>query len=192
MIAQNWQDLTAERARTSGIRSNTMTAMMQYSTGVGARGGALMNGLKGKLLRDWTIMTNLTVASGAPETPSVANRALGGTGIVGPLRAFYTGAPVFLSDGVLNPLAFTSPVGFWGNAGRNIITGPSMFTMSASFSRTIRLGERKSADLRVDAQNPLNHVTFNSYNTSVGSTQFGLLQSPGRMRTLTANLRFRF
>jgi trimeric autotransporter adhesin len=194
MVAQNWQDLEAERARTSGIRSNTFNMMMQYSTGVGARGGALTNGLKGKLLRDWTVMTNFTVASGAPETPSVTSSALGRTGIVGPLRALYTGAPVFSSDGVLNPLAFISPTpyGIYGNAGRNIITGPSTFTMSSSFSRTIRIGERRSADIRIDAQNPLNHVTFGSYNTSVGSTQFGLLQSPGRMRSLTANLRFRF
>lgn len=192
-VAQDWQNLEAERARTSGIRADTLNVMMQYSTGVGGRGAAtLMNGVKGKLLRDWTIQTNFSVASGAPETPSVANRALGGTGIVGPLRAFYTGAPVFLSDGVLNPAAFISPVGVYGNAGRNIITGPSMFSLNASFSRTIRLGERRSADFRIDAQNALNHVTFGSYNTSVGSTQFGLLQAPGRMRAVTANLRFRF
>jgi len=166
---------------------------MQYSTGVGARGGALTNGFKGKLLRDWTIMTNLTVASGVPETPTVTSSALGRTGIVGPLRGLYTGAPVFI-DGSLNPAAFISPTpfGIYGNAGRNIITGPSTFSMNASFSRTIRLGERRSADLRIDSQNPLNHVTFGAYNTSVGSTQFGLLQSPGRMRSLTANLRFRF
>jgi trimeric autotransporter adhesin len=99
---------------------------------------------------------------------------------------------VFLSDGVLNPAAFISPIGQWGNAGRNIITGPSMFSLNGSFSRTIRLGERRSADFRIEAQNALNHVTFGSYNTSIGSTQYGLLQSPGRMRSITANLRFRF
>jgi hypothetical protein len=192
LIAQNWQNLDAERARSSGIREHTMNAMMQYSTGVGARGGALMKGLKGKLLRDWTITSNFTVASGAPLTPSVASRALGGTGIIGPLRANYTGLPVYNPDGSLNPLAFTVPTGTYGNAGRNIITGPMIFSMNASAGRIIRVGERKNLDLRVDSTNPLNHVVFTSWNTVVGSTQFGLPSAVNPMRSLTATLRFRF
>jgi hypothetical protein len=96
-------------------------------------------------------MTNMTVASGAPLTPTVISKALGGTGITGPLRAFYTGQPVFIDDGVLNPAAFiTPPAGMYGNAGRNIITGPNLFSMNASISRTIRLGERRNMDLRID------------------------------------------
>jgi hypothetical protein len=193
MVAQNWLDVDAERARSSGIRSNTLNVMMQYSTGMGARGGALMKGLKGKLLRDWTVTNTFTVASGSPETPTLANRALGGTGITGPLRAEYTGQPVYLPDGTLNPNAFaTPPLGFYGNAGRNIITGPMMFSMRSSAGRVIRLGERRSADLRIDAINPINHVTFTNWNTTVGSTQFGLPSSASAMRSLTATLRFRF
>ena len=57
VVAQNWQDLESERARTSGIRTHTLSAMMQFSTGMGRRGGALTNGSKGRLLRDWTLMT---------------------------------------------------------------------------------------------------------------------------------------
>ena len=33
---------------------------------------------------------------------------------------------------------------------------------------------------------------YRSYNTQVGSVQFGALQSPNQMRAITANLRFRF
>jgi hypothetical protein len=192
LIAQNWQDLDAERARSSGIRANTLNAMWQYSTGMGARGGALLKGFRGKLLRDWTVTNNITVASGAPLTPTVASRALGGTGIIGPLRANYTGLPVFNPDGSLNPAAFTVPVGTYGNAGRNIITGPMIFSLNASAGRIIRVGERRSVDLRIDSTNPLNHVVFTSWNTVVGSTQFGLPSAVNPMRSLTATLRFRF
>jgi hypothetical protein len=193
VVAQNWLDLNAERARTAGIRTHTLNASMQYSTGMGARGGALTRGLKGSIFRGWTIMTTMAVASGAPLTPTVLNRALGGTGITGPLRAYYTGAPVFLDDGVLSPAAFIAPApGTYGNAGRNIITGPNMFSLNASANRTIRLGERRNMDLRVDARNVLNHAYFNSWNTTVGSTQYGLLQSPGAMRSLTVTMRLRF
>jgi len=192
-VAQNWLDLDAERARSSGIRSNTLNASMQYSTGVGARGGALMKGLKGKILRDWTISNTFSLSSGAPETPSVISRALGGTGIVGPLRAVYTGQPVYLPDGTLNPAAFAAPAnGAYGNAGRNIITGPLTFTMNSSAGRIIRVGERRSVDLRVDTRNPLNHVSYTAWNTTVGSTQFGLPSGVSAMRSMQISLRFRF
>src|SRR5581483_8585692 len=39
--AQNWLNLSAERGRTAGIRNQTAGFNLQYSTGVGARGGAL-------------------------------------------------------------------------------------------------------------------------------------------------------
>ena len=193
LIAQNWLDLDAERARSAGIREHTMNAMMQYSTGMGARGGALMKGIKGKLLRDWTITSTFTVASGAPLTPTLQSRALGGTGIIGPLRANYTGLPIFNPDGTLNPLAFAQPPsGTYGNAGRNVITGPMIFSMNGSAGRIFRVGERKSFDLRIDSTNPINHVVFTSWNTVVGSTQYGLPSAANAMRTLQATLRFRF
>jgi hypothetical protein len=37
-----------------------------------------------------------------------------------------------------------------------------------------------------------NHVSFGSWNTTVGSAQFGALQTPNAMRDLQATLRFRF
>jgi len=192
LTAQNWLDIDAERARTAGIREHTFSLQVQYSTGMGARGGSLMKGFKGAMLKDWSFTTNLSVATGSPETPSVVSRTLGGTGISGPLRAFYWGGPIFL-NGVLNPAVFTQPpTGEYGNAGRDIITGPSMFSLNASAGRTVRIGERRSADLRFEARNPLNHVSFGSWNTTVGSTQFGALQAPSAMRDLTATLRFRF
>ena len=93
----------------------------------------------------------------------------------------------------INPLAFQTAVpGTYGNAGRNIITGPMLFMMNASAGRIIRLGERRSADLRFDSNNILNHVSFNSWNTTVGSTQFGLPTGAAQMRSLRATLRFRF
>jgi hypothetical protein len=92
-----------------------------------------------------------------------------------------------------NYLAFAIPAaGQWGNAGRNTITGPTQFSLNGGLSRTFRVTERKSIDLRFDAANALNHVTFRSFNTTIGSNNLGLLSSPSNMRSLTATLRFRF
>ena len=192
-VAQNWLDLPAERGRTAGIRTHTLSMQMQYSTGMGTRGGSLVNGWKGVLLKGWTLTTTVTAASGAPATPSVAAKTLGGTGIVGALRGFYTGLPVYNQDGTLNSLAFTVPAaGNYGNAGRNIITGPALFSLNGSASRDFRLGERRGFTLSLQATNALNHPSITGWNTTVGSIQYGLPQSASAMRTVSATLRFRF
>ena len=82
-IAQNWLDLDAERSNSSFDQRHRLTASMQFSTGQGTRGGALLKGWRGALVKDWTFTTNLTVASGLPETPMVLNNrsVAGGTGV---------------------------------------------------------------------------------------------------------------
>ncbi len=191
-VAQNWLDLDAERGLAPGIRVNTLTASLVYSTGMGMHGGGLMKGPKSVLLRDWTISTNITLAGGAPLTPTVMNSALGGTSIVGPLRPDYTGQPLFL-DGLLNPAAFSlPPTGTYGNTGRGVITGPGLFSLNASAGRIIRLGERRSVDIRLDATNALNHVSIASWITTVNSPQFGLPSGAAAMRSVRAMVRFRF
>ena len=92
-----------------------------------------------------------------------------------------------------NYLAFAIPAaGQWGSAGRDTITGPMQFGLNASLGRNFRLTERKNLDLRFDATNALNHVTFRSFNTTIGSNNLGLLSNPINMRSLLVTLRFRF
>ena len=69
-----------------------------------------------------------------------------------------------------------------------------VFTLNAALGRTFRLDSRYSLDLRVDATNPLNHVTYTGWNTAwtSTSTQFGLPQAANAMRSLQTNLRLRF
>lgn len=193
VVAQNWLDLSAERARSSGIRSNTLSMQMQYSTGVGTRGGTLLKGWKGVLVKDWTVSTNITVGSGAPITALVP-LTVKGTGVTGSERPNLTGAPIYGVNGFnLNPLAFVAPAaGTWGSLGRNALTGPGQFGLNGQASRTIRIGERRSADLQFQATNLLNHVTFPTWNATVGSSQFGLPMTANGMRVLQATLRFRF
>jgi hypothetical protein len=64
--------------------------------------------------------------------------------------------------------------------------------MNASLARTFRTSDRTSLDLRVDASNILNHVTFPSWNTTVGSAQFGLPLTANAMRVFQTTARWRF
>jgi hypothetical protein len=112
--------------------------------------------------------------------------------MTGSLRPDVTGAPLYIS-GKLNPAALAEPAaGQWGNAGRNTITGPRQFALNASLTRTFRLNERVSLDMRIDSMNVLNHVTFPNWNTTVNSSQFGLPIRANPMRTLEPSVRMRF
>jgi len=158
-------------------------------------GGTLTGGWKGALLKEWTVLSNITVGSGKPLTPSYPAAAVAGTGFTGSVRPNYTGAPLYSTQPglFLNPAAFTAPTqGEWGNAGRDSITGPSQFSLNASVQRTFRVNDRFSLDLRVDANNALNHVVFTRWITQVGNDQFGLPTAPNAMRSVQTTLRMRF
>jgi hypothetical protein len=194
LIAQNWLNLRAERALSNFDQRHQLTAHIQYTTGMGIAGGTLVNGWKGALYKEWTVGSQITAASGMPLTP-IYLAAVGGTGVTGSIRPDYTGAPLYAAPPgfFLNAAAYAPPApGQWGSAGRNSITGPSQFGLNASLSRTFQMSDRLSLDLRVDATNALNHVTFPSWNTTVTSAQFGLPNPANAMRSLQTTVRVRF
>jgi hypothetical protein len=193
-MAQNWLDLEAEYGRSAFDQRHQVTAQAQYTTGAGFTGGTLVDGVRGRLFKDWTLVSQLTAGSGTPLTP-VFLTPVPGTGITGTLRPSLTGAEVGggPEGAYLNPAAYTAPLpGTWGNAGRNSVSGPAQFALNAAVSRTFRMGNRLNADWRIDATNVLNVVTYAGVNTLVGSPQFGLANRANQMRRLQSSLRVRF
>jgi hypothetical protein len=193
-IAQNWLNLNAERSLSNFDQRHQLVVQTQYTTGVGVTGGALLTGWRGTLLREWTFASQLTVGSGQPQTP-VYLAAVRGTGVTGSLRPNLTGASVDEAPAGLfvNPAAFAVPAaGQWGNAGRNTITGPSQFLLNASLGRSFPWGDRYGVDLRFDATNVLNHVTYQGWITNITSAQFGLPSRANAMRSIQTTLRLRF
>ncbi len=190
VIAQNWLDLSAERGPSRFEQRHQFTLQSQYSTGVGVRGGTLLHGWRGALVKGWTITSNLTTGTGLPLTP-VYGATVAGTGVTGPIRPDVTGLSLTAAPAgrFLNPAAYAAPsAGHWGNAGRNSIVGPSQFQLGASMARTFQ----EKLDLRFDSTNVLNHVTYQSWITSISSSQFGLPSAANGMRTVQATLRWRF
>lgn len=194
MIAQNWLDLSAERGLSTFDQRHLLNLQMQYTTGMGIHSGTLLGGWKGALFKEWTVATQVNAGSGLPLNP-VYLEAVPGTGVTGPIRPEYTGAPLYAAPVgmALNPEAFTTPIpGEWGNAGRDTIRGPAQFSLNASLGRTFRVSDRLSLDLRVDSTNALNHVNYASWATTINSTQFGLPTTANAMRSLQTTLRLRF
>jgi hypothetical protein len=193
-IAQNWLDRRAERALSNFDQRHVVVVQGQYTPGTFTRVDGFWSGWRGKLFREWTLTSALSAESGKPLTPVIV-APVRGTGISGPLRPDVTGAPLYVEQngGFLNAVAFAAPAaGDWGNSGRNSITGPAQFSLNASLTRTFRINERINMDLRVDATNVLNRVTFPDWNTTMGSSQFGLPTRANAMRSLQPSLRMRF
>jgi hypothetical protein len=192
--AQNWLNLKGERSLSNFDQRHLLNVSFTYTTGMGVKGGTLLSGWKGALYKEWTFFTLVTAGSGLPLTPTYPYN-VSGTGYQTE-RPDVTGAPIHAAPKglFLNPAAFAAPAsGQWGDAGRNSITGPSQFSLNTSVGRTFRLKGNESLDFRVDSLNTLNHVTFSSWNTTVGTTQFGLPPtSVGGMRSLLTNMTLRF
>jgi len=193
LVAQNWLDLSAERARSNFDQRHVMSFTMQYTTGMGLRGGSLLGGWRGAVIKEWTASTQVNAASGLPLTPFYPV-VVPGTGVTG-IRPNYTGASLYDAPSglFLNPAAYVAPApGQWGNAGRNTITGPEVFSLNASAQRTFRINDRFSATLRIDSVNTLNHPTFPSWGTVISSAQFGLQSGTNPMRSVQTTLRVTF
>jgi hypothetical protein len=194
VIAQNWLDLSGERGLSNIDQRHLLDAMLQYTSGMGVHGGTLLSGWRGTILKGWTFVTHITAGSGRPLTPIYGSAVVPNTGISGPIRPTYTGAPIYNAAAgmFLNPQAVMAPLpGEWGNAGRNSIIGPSTFALDASMQRSFNDGK---VDLRIDATNALNHVVFPAWVANASSPQFGTAVAPaaGAMRVLQVTLRWRF
>ena len=193
-VAQDWRDLAAERGRSSLNQRHLLNLQLQYTTGMGVGGGTLMQGWKGSLLREWTGIAQVTVASGLPETP-IYSIAVPGTGVTGTIRPDITSAPVNQAPtGLhLNPAAYVPPsLGNWGNARRNSIDGPNQLSLNGSFGRTFRFHDNWNLDFRTDFTNLLNHVAYTGWNAVINSPQFGAPSGANPMRSVQTSLRMRF
>lgn len=93
-----------------------------------------------------------------------------------------------------NPDAFVSPGQYkFGNAGRNILRGPSFSDVDFSAAKNIRAYERYQLQLRFDATNALNHTSLGIPNANIGSSSVGQITGAalsGRTLQLGARLSF--
>jgi hypothetical protein len=143
-------------------------------------------------MKDWTFLDNINLGTGLPITP-VFSQVLGTT--QEQFRASFTGLdPYAASPGYfLNSHAFTQPAsGQFGNAGMGSLRGPDQFSMSAQMQRSFRLSDRFTLSAQLNANNPLNHVTYVSYQTLITSPLFGLPTAANTMRSISTRLSLTF
>jgi hypothetical protein len=67
--------------------------------------------------------------------------------------------------------------GFYGNAGRGIITAPGLINFDVAAYKDFRFSERWKAQLRCEFFNVLNHTNFNAPSANFGAGNFGQITS---------------
>jgi trimeric autotransporter adhesin len=199
VVAQDDRNLDAEWGLSSFDRRHQLTGDVSVELPFGPNRPWLNHGgFWAALLENWRGNATFTWQSGTPLTPRVTGAVMDvATGTNGTLRANYDGEPVRVPDPSIdlffNTSAFSIPAaGTFGNASRNMIVGPGSRQLNAQLSRDLRLGGTRALTLQVNASNILNMVNYQAIDTVVNSPTFGQVLSVRPMRSLTANVRFRF
>lgn len=83
---------------------------------------------------------------------------------------------------------------FFGDSGRGLIIGPSMFVVNMGLSRSLQLGRDnlRRLDVRWEVNNIANHPNFSGLQTAVGTRNYGAISGAGGMRTMSLVLRLNF
>ncbi len=197
VVAQDYQNLAAERGLSSFDKRHNLTAMFMISSPVGDGPSSIqLDGWARRLLEEWTFNGNITLGSSTPFTAKVAGTSsdAGRSGVVGSARADATGESVTAGSGFFNTAAFSVPApGTFGNAARNTIPGPRQFSVNMSLGRSFSLpGERRNVEFRAEAQNVFNNVNYTGLSTTVNSSEYGRATSAGSMRSVSLSMRLRF
>jgi hypothetical protein len=139
----------------------------------------------------WRLSVIYQAQSGFPFTVSVFGDTANAGTLLGenPIRANYTGAPVFgpgtrTADRWFNTAAFTTPAAFtFGDVGRNTVYGPGRQTLDLALQREFAMSETVKLQVRAEAFNALNHSNLGTPNRFVNTPQFGTIteaSTPGR------------
>lgn len=131
------------------------------------------------LIADWQISIIVTLQSGLPFTPQLSYNPSNDGDTRNPVRPSRN--PNFTGNVILgkpneyfNPLAFIQPfAGTYGNAGRNILQGPSLKQFDFALAKRWALSERLGLQFRSEFFNIFNHTNLNTPNPVVYAAATG-------------------
>ena len=148
------------------------------------------------LIGGWTANSIVTLQSGFPFTPQLSYNPSNNGDTKNPVRPFrnpaFHGNPIVGKVGEwFNPDAFLAPPagsGFYGDLGRNTLTGPGIQDWDYSMFKDTTLRERLHLQFRAEFFNILNHSNFNTPNLVV-FTPSGLSPTAGLVTSTSTTSR---
>ncbi len=155
----------------------------------------LNSGIPAKLAGGWQLSSIVSFQTGRPFTIIDASTNNSGSFAANDRPNVVPGqnpnAGPKTVDQWFNTAAFAlAPKGQFGNAGRNIITGPGYVDWDATLSRTFPVLERLQGEFRVEAFNLMNHPNF--YNPLTQAVQYGSGSAFGTITQANNNRELQF
>ena len=138
--------------------------------------GRKAHGVVQKIAAGWAISGIETVQSGFPFTPQLGFNPSNNGDSRNPVRPSWN--PAFVGNVIegsptqyFNPNAFVLPAtGTYGNAGRNVLTGPGLATTDFSVAKNTAISERLRVQFRGEFFNVFNRANFATPNAVVFSS----------------------
>jgi hypothetical protein len=156
-------------------------------------------GLPNRIFGDWAISGVVSIASGLPVwIRSGQDNSLTGVGfdrpdLVGkPVRSHADRTSMIAE--FFNRAAFVrNQPGRYGNAGRNLLSGPAQSSSDLWLTKTLLISERLGrVQFRTEFFNAWNQVNFSSPVAQLNNQNFGRIQSAGSPRILQFALKYLF
>jgi Carboxypeptidase regulatory-like domain len=202
VVAQNSQNILAEESNSSFDIRHNLKGDFVYELPLGPDAHYLTGGnWLSHGFSNLSVSGTFGIATGEPLTPhfaaNIADVARASNGSLRPNRV--PGVSLTAGGGSLdrwfNTDAFSSnfaPGQIYGTASRNSIPGPGTITFNASVSKTIKLGDTRSFEMRGTANNAFNTIQYAGVDTQLGSNTYGQVTSAAATRTFTLLGRFRY
>ena len=154
------------------------------------------------LIAAWRTSGILTIQSGAPFTVNLSSAAgqdvahvglVGGNNLERPNVIANPNAGPQTPSEWFNMSAFVLPAqDTFGDAGRNIVTGPGLADLDVSLQKEEPLHDHAKIQFRFDVYNSLNHANFNLPGRIFGAANFGVITSAGDAREMQAAVKLIF
>ena len=153
----------------------------------------MVNGFLG----GWQMTGIVTLQTGFPFTPTVGgDLPNAGAGTVHPNLAGDNNGNLESDrtiDRWFNTSAFLAPAAFtFGNAGRNILSGPGLQKVDFGIMKTFRIYEEQTLQFRAEFFNVFNHTNFLFPGMTVGAADFGVIRTSLEPRDIQFALRYSF
>jgi hypothetical protein len=199
LFPQNSYCFSCERGPSVFDVRHRFVSSVLYELPFGADKPYLNHGVGNAVLGGWQLSSIVTISSGFPRTV-FTGRDQANTG-AGADRPDATGAPIDLPSGERTPqhwfnntTAFTlEQFGTFGNAGRNTVRGPGIFSWDFSVLRNFRMPKGTGLQFRVEAFNLPNHPIWGDPDMTLLSPRFGQINSTRKpMRELQFGLKLIF
>jgi hypothetical protein len=176
-LASNPYDVRADWGpATYDIRHvGVISAVYELPFGSGKAFAKDLSGLANGFVGGWAATSIVTLQYGFPLTPQLSYNPSNNGDTRNPVRPFAN--PAFKGSAItgnpshwFNPAAFLQPPpnsGFYGNLGRDTLTGPGLATWDFSALKNTAAGEHLTIQFRAELFNLLNRANFNTPNLIV-------------------------